>query len=199
MVGKVFPPRRLRHQVLLAFVVFIALGSATLLWRGHIEDKRASQQVTVYVAVRDLRPFQKVRPQDLQRVMLARADVPVDAVSSRDEVEGKYLFSNLMKDEPIMRNQIGPAAPAGLGDHPILTVAGGQALTLGGKLQPGDSVDLLLGGAAESSVPVVKGCLVLAVEQHAEGSLLTLLLPSDLTDEQATAVAGGHVAVVRRT
>ena len=110
MVGRAFPPRRLGHQAVLAFVAFILAGSAILLWRGHRQDKRASQQVTAYVAVRDLRPFQNVRPQDLQRVKSARADVPANAVRSRDEVEGRYLLSPLPKDESITRAQIGASS-----------------------------------------------------------------------------------------
>ena len=199
------PPRASIVLLVLAVILGVA---ATLLLRGYLARLAARAAAggpgrPVVVAVSDLGKGTLLTPDLLAMGELPAPYVPPGAVSSPDEVAGRFLGADILAGEVLTRARLapdgGPVAslvPSGLRAVPI--TAGVPA----GTVAPGDRVDVLatFGTGRPHTETVVEAAEVLMVRTASgdalgEAATLVLLVAPDTAARLAYARAFADLAV----
>lgn len=154
-------PRLLQPQPLTGLVlVLVALAGYWAVYNG------AAARTPVLVATRDLPAGATLAPRDLRVARLAGDDEMIAALvpaHEREAVAGRRLSSPLLADQPLPRAALAARARGAA----AFTLAVPALHALGGELQPGDRVTVLVtygsGEGAAHARAVARGLTVLAV------------------------------------
>ena len=117
----------------------------------------AGPTVAVVVAARDVAARTRLAPEDLRVALIDPAFAPVNVFRSVTEATGRVTAMPLVANEPLIPSKLVPPGPQefsviGAGervtpsspDHRALSLGVPEASAVGGVLQPGDVVDILV-------------------------------------------------------
>lgn len=187
------PARRLSRVAWVAIVLFVCVGVAYLVGR---QSGAEPSRVRVLVLAHPVPAYHVIVVGDLASAPVRQA--PPDAVSTSADLLGRYTTRPLAQGDIVRIHDVAPPLPAGASLGSIFSVEGGAAISLNGRLAPGDSVDLV-GTLADTGPPaVIRGALVLAVDKiAADRWVITVTKPGPIADDTAAALARASVATLR--
>jgi hypothetical protein len=198
-----------------------------LLYRGYKPDPRyyryvqqeetkepiPAPQPTVRLPVpaKALPAYRPIVADDIIEADVSETQVPVDAARAREEIIGQCPFKPLPARDPVPRSLL--TDPERLANTTAIGIPATPAMVLGGNLQAGDVVDLILVPAAADAQPaptpaLFEGVLVLDVKPASEGQatgdkpsdrkfVVVIALPLDWHLEFATRSAGATILIAR--
>lgn len=102
----------------------------------------AQKTVRLPVAARPLPAFRPIGGEDLVEVDVSRLLTPADAALSKGELIGKVPITALPASKPIRTTLL--STEEGLKDHVAIGIEVSPAQSLGGKLEPGDFLDIVI-------------------------------------------------------
>jgi Flp pilus assembly protein CpaB len=159
---------RLSRAALAAVLLVMVLGVSYLTIFPHT--------TTVYVAAADLPAYWPIEQRDVRRLTVDTRSAPDDAITDRNSLVGRYTMESTEQDEPFERSGVGPAVPPdALRQTVLVALPGGPEVHLGGRLAPGDRVDVAL-SAVNVSVQgsVLEDVLVVDVRTSPPSVVLAL-------------------------
>jgi Flp pilus assembly protein CpaB len=194
--------------VLVAFLV--GVGGAFYLWWHEMQTS-----VLILVPVRDLPAYYQVQPGDLIHQTYPARDLSSTTLREPAQILGHYTLVAVPQQRPLNDYQLGPVVDMDLisGTVPI-GIPATPAMVLGGNLQAGDVVDIILVPAATEQQPssaqsLFEEVLVLDVKPVAESQatdggssdhpfIVVIALPLDRRQEFATRRPGATWVITQR-
>jgi pilus assembly protein CpaB len=194
-------------------------------WLGEEAERRALKRVAtapVIVAAADLPAGQKLALPHLALVNWPRSSLPAGYFSNANDLADRVLTKAVQKGEPVTLAKLsGKGEAAGLSSmlppgFRAMTVRVDEVIGVGGFVQPGDLVDVLVtvnqGSFREDPATrtVLQGVLVLTVGQKVEENpkatrptvtkvkVVTLQLAPDQAERLALAASEGKVLLALR-
>ena len=174
-------------SVIMFVVAFLFAGLATLFVRAAIigNGPKANATQTAVVAVRDLKAGEKITPDMVREVQFPSEFLPRGAYTSRDQIfagEGEHLLAaSIAQNEPILAQRLLDSSDSMVGRmnpgmHGV-TIHVNETSSVGGFVQPGDHVDVLLTQTEKSETnathrpytkTLLKNVRVLAADQQTQ-------------------------------
>jgi Flp pilus assembly protein CpaB len=187
----------------LVMVVAGLLGVALSL--AVLRERPTGEQVLV--ADGELRAGDVVDARDLRPARVQASDALLGALVAAEDarrVRGLIAVASVADGEPVVRSQLRRrAAPGGMRAMSIPIDASRAA---GGRIAPGDRVDVVFAGTHEASI-IVPDAPVLAVDEPGRGGIgevarpFTVTVAVDAHQSQllAAAIADGELSITRTT
>jgi len=151
------PPLSLGHLFILSNLVLGIVGFGYLHW---VEGQ---SQVRIWVPNRDLPAYAQIKLTDLTEKAVPVRNIPSETVKEADKIRDRYTVVAISKDKPITKKQLGPELTLAqknlLQNTVLIGIPATSAMILGGNLQPGDSVDIMLVQEASEKEPNPKSIL----------------------------------------
>lgn len=153
MLAKLFSGKRAGTTLMvsgLVLAVVTALLVLSVLRRSQTAAAQGVRQVYVVMATQDVPEFTAIRSEAVAVKPFPAAFVPAGAVSTVDEVAGKYATTRLVRDQIVLSSQVSTTKRSA---NLSATIPPGQVafwmplpdlLAQSGGLQPRDRVDILL-------------------------------------------------------
>ena len=172
-------------SVIIFAVAFIFAGIAALLVRSALLGNGAKATQTAVVAARDLKAGEKLMPDMVREVQFPAEFLPKGAYTSSDQIfagdADRMLTAAISQNEPILAQRLLDSSDSMVGRmnpgmHGV-TIKVNETSSVGGFVQPGDHVDVLLtqtehGEANSSHRPytktLIKNIRVLAADQQTQ-------------------------------
>ncbi|MBV9087515.1 MAG: Flp pilus assembly protein CpaB [Acidobacteria bacterium] len=213
----------------LLMIGLLALGLAFLLTASMFKVARTGKTATagpvmspVVVAERDLPLGKEIQAADVRVTQLPTEDLPVGVFHNTQEVIGRGVIVDMMKNEPVMATKVAdPNAGAGLPPRiphgmRAVSVKVNEVVAVAGFIRPNSRVDVLLtGNISKENDPtkfqtttVLQNVTVLTVAQEmqdrADGkpmpdaSVVTLLVTPDDAQKLTLASTQGRIQLALR-
>jgi Flp pilus assembly protein CpaB len=139
---------RLSTILLLVVASFGVVGSFYLVMSADRTD--------VLIASHLVPSYRQLNEDDFDVYPMATRDVKDDAVTSKEDVIGKYLTVPLERGQPLTISRLGPRLPAGAIPGPLIAFTVSPESALGGRVARGDQctvlTDLHQDGASEKNI-----------------------------------------------
>ncbi len=172
-------------SIIIFAVAFIFAAIAAFLVRAAIlgNGAKAGATQTAVVAVRDLKAGEKLTPDMVREAQFPSEFLPKGAYTSRDQIfagEGEHLLAaSIAQNEPILAQRLLDSSDSMVGRinpgmHGV-TIKVNETSSVGGFVQPGDHVDVLLTQTEKSETnathrpytkTLLKNVRVLAADQQ---------------------------------
>lgn len=192
-----------KNSAILFLLIAVMLGVAAAFL--SVQTVRSFNETgKAVMAVKDLPPYALLKPEDVKLVDMPAASVPLDAVQSLKEVNGRYLASPVLAGEVLRKGRLAEvrgdrglmAAKLSALSRPDLrafALPWDAQSAVGGKIKDGDRIDIVasvkIDGGSAGSVGVGKivarNVEVLEVVKGSEGdrgSLIVALTPPQIED-----------------
>jgi hypothetical protein len=177
-------PSRVRRLLILPLSIWLAvLTSISGIAGARYLASARNPKVTAYVPTHDLPAFHRLLPEDIEPRVIPSDQLPGPAV--RQDVLGRYTLVVASKGKPLRSDQLGPVVPAGALDGSVIVgMQAAHSVTLAGRLERGDVVDMLL--AAKDPTEIVPAQLtlssvlvldILVEEQSANNDVVIVAVP----------------------
>ncbi len=172
-------------SVIIFAVAFIFAGIAAFLVRAAVLGNGTKATQTAIVAARDLKAGEKLMPDMVREVQFPSEFLPRGAYTSSDQIFAgdaeRMLAAAISQNEPILAQRLLDSSDTMVGRmnpgmHGV-TIKVNETSSVGGFVQPGDHVDVLLtqteNGEANSShraytKSLIKNIRVLAADQQTQ-------------------------------
>jgi len=141
----------LGHLFLLSNLAIGLLGFIYLQW---VEGQ---SQVKLWVLNRDLPAYTQIKPTDLAEKTVPDRTISPEVVKEVDKLRDRYTIAEVPKDKPISKKQLGPELTADqkklLQNTVLIGIPATPAMFLGGNLQAGDRVNVMVVQEATKKQP----------------------------------------------
>ncbi len=202
-----------RGKGMLYLTAFVAAGLVAA-WLAVRTVRSFSETEEVVIAIRDLLPYTQVAADGIKVVEMPSISVPPDAIRDPKELAGRYLRDTILAGEIARKARVADTqgdrllgAQLTMLKDPSLrafALAFDPASAVGGKIRPGDKVDIIASVKIEAgqglSVGVGKivaqAVNVLQVNQidgGGNGSTLVLALKPEQIEDIAFALTSGYL------
>ena len=195
--------------MVLALVLSVAAGIGFVVFTDKFNES-----VRIPVAVKDIPPYTKITADMYKMEDMPKAAVPADAARTGKEIDGKYTRETVYAGEPVRQARLGQVAGQGAVLAAKVTALGDPNLrayalpytpesAVGGKILPGDRIDIIASVKMESAQGAVgfgkvigANVLVLDVSLPSQGSrgCLTVALTPAQIEDIAFALSSGTIS-----
>jgi Flp pilus assembly protein CpaB len=126
----------------LVTIVAITIG---IIGAAYLRYHETKTSVSIPVPKQDLPAYHPIRPSDLVQKTYATRNLPSNTFRKPQEITGRYALTQIPKQKPLTEKQLSTKVDiARLADTVAVGIPATPATTLGGSLQPGDTVDIML-------------------------------------------------------
>ena len=179
---------------------------------GYLQWVEKQGSVKVWVPKHDLSAYSQIKATDLTEKTFPATSIPSGVVKGGDAIIDRYTLLAVAKEKPLTRKELGPKLSATkkkmLQDAALVGIPATPAMTLGGNLQAGDVVDLILVAdttKTDHPRPAISFPDILIVDiiksagSASTTSLLLVALPLSRQQEYASQSPGSTVVVTKKT
>jgi Flp pilus assembly protein CpaB len=188
-------------QWITMLALFVGILGATYL--------ETQTKIEIQVPKRDLPAYYQIKPGDLSSQTYAKKDIPSKILKNSQELVGRYTLTKIPKQKPLTEKLLSSKIdPDRLIDTVAVGIPATPAMTFGGNLQAGDTVEMTLVPTttkAESlpSPIVFPNILVLDVKSVSQASALStsvvvVALPLKRQQEFASKSLGATFLLTRK-
>ena len=189
------------------FWYFLSVSLICLIGLSVIQQKEIPK-VSVPALKRDLPVYHRITSDDYGYQSLEQAAVPADALRTDDEVPNHYTLQAMSSGSVIRRPQVQNVEnPDRLLGTVTMAIPATSAMTLGGNLRAGDSIDVAL--AVDAAKPIgectLENIIVLdvratlgEVEKAESPFIIVLALPQNCSQTFANKAELGKLIITRR-
>jgi flagella basal body P-ring formation protein FlgA len=145
--------------------------------------------------VQDVPAFHVLSAADVRPLWRPAAEIPRGAMLGTAGVVGHVTMTALAANQPITLSELGPEADGRRGGLTVVGIPATAAMTMNGRLTPGETVDVLAAGGAGRYIRV----LVLSLTRSGAGSrpyVLLVAIPPRTPRKVVAALGSGTVTLV---
>lgn len=197
-----------RLGVLIAIPVSAVCTLYLGLYESHIHP-------LIPVPVRDLPAYHQIQPTDLVQRKVSAKTLTLATLKESKRIVNLYTLTPVLKDKPLSKDKLSPQVDtARLSDTVAIGIPATPAMVLGGNLEAGDIVDVIVPPAATKLEPqlpplVLRNILVLDVKSMQENKfsanqlsdapfVVVVALPVARLQEFATKSVGAKLLISRK-
>lgn len=139
----------MKKRLVLLVLALVCTGISLFLTQKYVQDNLREKEVVVFR--RDVQPFTQITGEMIELKQVGANGLHPESATSLREVVGKYSSAKAVTGEVVLKNKLDKAAEIPQGylygmrpDERVIAVATDLTRSVGGTVQPGDLVDLIV-------------------------------------------------------